>query len=214
MNESHDVVDLYLDVAGIVVDTLASTEVRDAWNSPSVLKAQTVGSLAGHLARGGVWLVGQYLDDGVPSGPVSIDSAAEYFATFAADATPAAEKAIRDRGAEAAATGHARVVEDAGQRLASLDPLLRATPVDQRITVIGGQVMHLGNYLDTRLVEQVVHLDDLARSLGRDSFPLPTRATARVLTIGFEVAQIRAGDTAVLRALYRDGFAADTFPIF
>ena len=33
--------------------------------------------------------------------------------------------------------------------------------------------MRLDDYLVTRLVEQVVHLDDLARSLGVESWPVP-----------------------------------------
>ena len=74
--------------------------------------------------------------------------------------------------------------------------------------------MRLGDYLETRLVEQVVHLDDLACSLDRDPYPVPEAAMSLVLSIGTDVARRRSGDAAVLRAFYRHGFANDVFPIF
>ena len=213
MDSSRNVIDLYLEGARVVVDTIADPEVAEAWNRSSVLEEQTVGSLVGHLARGGVWLVAHYLDRGVPSGPVVVDSAPAYFAKYAAVTNAAMEQAIRDRGTTVAAPGHAAVVQMARSRLAILEPRLRGLSADQRLSAVSGWVMHLGDYLVTRIVEQVVHLDDLARSLGRDHNPVPEDALALAVSVGLEVARIRSGEVAVLRAVYRDGFAAGTFPV-
>ena len=72
---SDNVFELYLTVADVVVEAVAAPEVGAAWDKPSVLEDQTIGGLAGHLARGGVWLVGEYLDAGVPNGPITRESA-------------------------------------------------------------------------------------------------------------------------------------------
>ncbi len=79
--------------------------------------------------------------------------------------------------------------------------------------VFAGLVLPLGEYLATRLVEQTVHLDDLARSVGREPWPLPDAATELVCAVGLEVAQRRFGGTALLRALYRQGFAEAVLPV-
>ncbi len=63
--------------------------------------------------------------------------------------------------------------------------------------------MPLGPYLDTRLVEQVVHLDDLARSIGAEPFPVAPAARQRVLHIGTDIGILRRGATAMVRCLYR-----------
>jgi hypothetical protein len=89
-------------------------------------------------------------------------------------------------------------------RLDALTPRLRAEPADRVVGVAGGVcTMALDEYLRTRLVEQVVHLDDLARSVDREPWPLRSEAVALVLQIGVDVGRHRRGDAAMLRALYR-----------
>jgi hypothetical protein len=61
----------------------------------------------------------------------------------------------------------------------------------------------LDDYLLTRLVEQVVHLDDLARSLGVEPWPNAPEAQALVISCGAEIGRRRFGDAAMIRALYR-----------
>ena len=73
----------FLDGAQVVVDAIASPAVAAAWDVPSVLAEQTVGGLAGHLARGAVWVVGDYLDQPEPAAAM-FDSAEDYFAAFTA----------------------------------------------------------------------------------------------------------------------------------
>ena len=78
--------------------------------------------------------------------------------------------------------------------------------------MFSGLVIRLDHYLVTRIVEQVVHLDDLARSVGRDSWPTP-EADALVVAIGAEIGLRRRGSTAMIRALYRQGFTEGTIPV-
>lgn len=197
---------LFLDGAGVVCDALGHPSVPEAWNEPSVLEEQTVGSLCGHLARGGVWVVADYLDADLPAPATAIDfeTAADYYSAVGPDLDEAAHRAIRARGAAVAADGPEAVVHRLTEAIAGLQSRLDAEPDDRTLAVYGGRVMRLDDYLWTRLVEQVVHLDDLARSIDVDPWPLPADAAQLVIAIGAETGRRRHGDAAMIRALYRD----------
>ena len=68
-------------------------------------------------------------------------------------------------------------------------------------------------YLLTRIVEQVVHLDDLARIVDRDPFPVEQEAVALVAHTAIDLALRQHAGHRVVRALYRRGFADLTFPV-
>jgi hypothetical protein len=206
-------IDLFLGGAQTVVDALSDSRVGQAWDQPSVLEEQSVGGLAGHLARG-VWVVGEYVHAGTPTAPVDFSSAAEYFVFFAETAQAEDHRAIRRRGAAVAAKGWHGVGEELASRLEVMSGALTSLPPDRLVTVIGGKVMALGDYLLTRVVEQAVHLDDLARSIGAASWTLPDGHEAAALCIGLETARLRRGTGALLRAMYRRGFADGALPAF
>jgi hypothetical protein len=210
---AHDeVVRLFLAGADVIGRAVAEQRVGDAWDRPSVLEEQTVGSLAGHLARGS-WIVATYLEGDAQDGPADFDSAAQYFATFADTAGPELHRAIRERGAAVAARGQAALLEDLRQHLAALTGQLEKLPADHLMAVLDGKVIRLGDYLVTRIVEQAVHLDDLARSVGADSWELPARHAAIALAVGVDIGRLRCGASAVLRAVYRQGFAPAAMPV-
>jgi len=211
--ESVEVASLFLAGARVVATAIADPSVAGAWDQPSVLEEQLVSGLAGHLARGGVWAVADYLDGGTPAGPVNFQSAGHYFARMVSAASADSNRAIRERGAAVASVGQEELVRTLNERLDALEPRLLALEPDQLITVIGGTVMRLGDYLTTRIVEQTVHLDDLARSVGRDPWPLPSGAEGLTIAVGVEIARRRSGATAVVRALYRQGFADASLPV-
>jgi len=110
-------VSLFLGGAHTVLDALSDSRVGQAWDQPSVLEAQSVGGLAGHLARGGVWVVGEYVEAGTPMGPADFSSAAEYFVFFAESARADDHHAIRERGVAVAAKGWHGVAEELASRL-------------------------------------------------------------------------------------------------
>ena len=213
MTKARDTAELFLEGAEVVVAAISDPAVAAAWDRPSVLEEQAVSGLAGHLAHGAVWVVADYLDAGPPGGPVDCTSALEYFVTLLGQASPADHEAVRRRGADVA-VGHDALVRALAARLAALGPRLRALDAGHPIAVAGGNVMRLDHYLTTRIVEQVVHLDDLARSVDRDPWPVPPAAADLVISIGLDIARRRSGDSTVIRALYRRGFAAYTLPVF
>lgn len=206
-----DVVALFLAGAGVIGEAVADERVGAAWESPSVLEEQTVGGLAAHLARGS-WIVSEYLHGDPPGAPADFDSAARYFAVFAEGADPEMHRGIRQRGADLAAGGQAAVVRALQEHLAVLAVELQEVPADHLVAVMGGKVIRLGDYLVTRIVEQAVHLDDLARSVDADPWALPEAHLALALSVGVDVARLRKGTPALLRALYRRGFADSVLP--
>ncbi|HET9443716.1 MAG TPA: maleylpyruvate isomerase N-terminal domain-containing protein [Acidimicrobiales bacterium] len=187
--------------------------VEAAWERPSVLEDQPVSGLVGHLARGAVWAVGDYLDAGEPAGPVTFASAGEYFATVAGRATQDDHRLVRERGAAVASVGREALLATLEARLAALGPRLAGLPGDRLVTVIGGTVMRLDDYLATRIVEQVVHLDDLTRSVGVEAWPLPEESRRLAVEVGVDIARRRHGDGPLIRALYRRGFADGALPV-
>ncbi len=193
--------DHFLRGADAVRSALAVPGVAEAWDAPSVLADQTVGGLAGHLARGAVWVVGDYLDQPAPA-EATIPDAATYFAA-AATIDAAGHRAIRERGAAVAAAGPDQVRADLDQRLDALHQRLVAEPAERLVPVFGG-TMRLDDYLVTRVVEQVVHLDDLARSLGHDRPDVPVDLAALVAGVGTAIGIARHGAMPVVRLLFRD----------
>ncbi len=202
-----DVRALFVESARVVGDALADESVGRMWDKPSVLEEQTIGGLAGHIGRGGVWVVGDYLD-APPSGAPRVDTAVDYYARVDSMLTPDDHRAIRARGAQVAGDGQAAVCALLQSRLAALVERLPSEPADRVVPVAGGSLtIGFDEYLKTRIVEQVVHLDDLARSVGRDPWPVPPVAQDLVIRIGIDIATLRSGPTEVLRCLYRSRLA-------
>jgi hypothetical protein len=197
-------VEIFLAGARAVLGAVGDPAVATAWDAPSVLEGQTVGGLVGHLARGSVWVVGDYLDGEEPAGPATVHSAAAYYAGGVARLTEADHAGIRERGARVGAMGHAALVRTLNERLRQLEQLLTAVDPARRVSVFAGRVMRLDHYLDTRVVEQVVHLEDLAESLNVSNWSLPVECVSRALEVGVELGRLRFGDRAMVRALFRE----------
>lgn len=213
--------------ARAVAEAVCSPLLATHWDRPSVLSEQSVGVLASHVARGGIWVAADYLGAEPSSMSAAaatlsptLDSAAHYFAHLATALTDEDHRAIRARSARGAKGGHEGLRAVVGERLEATIELVTATDPDRSIAVFGGIVMRLGDYLGTRIVEQVVHLDDLARSISSDDAPdshpwwsTPEDCIHEAARIGHEIALLRHGSTAVMRALFRSGFATEIMPV-
>ncbi len=136
---------------------------------------------------------------------VDYETAAEYFAGIIDGLTDADHAAVRARGATIAARGHVDVSGELDRRVVTLAHSLEDEPEDRLVAVIAGRVMRLDDYLFTRILEQTVHLDDLARSIDAEPWDYPPDTAALVIALGAEIGRLRFGDQAMLRTLYRDG---------
>jgi len=197
-----DALPAFLDAAATAVRLLERPELAGHWAGASVLPEFSVAGLAGHLLRG-MSTVERYLGEPEP-GEAGI-SAASYFDTVirSADIGDPANRAIRARGEEAAAGGPAVLASEARATLERLTSRLAGERPGRPVRVAGGLVMTLDEYLRTRVVELVVHADDLAASVGVEPVPPQPATTAVAIDVLVGVARIRHGDMAVLRALAR-----------
>ena len=160
--------------------------------------------LAGHLVRA-TGSVEAYLDRPAPPvGTVPI-SAAEYYAAAVdtLDLQSDLHVAVRAKGEAEAAEGYDALLERLGGLIGRLEERLGAEPRERLVRVFKDLVLTLDDYLVTRLIEQLVHADDLAVSVGVESPAPPAGAMDVTLGALLDIARWRHGDLAVLRAFAR-----------
>jgi hypothetical protein len=163
-----------------------------------------VGALAGHLARA-VLTVNRYLDRPAPAG-ATLD-AANYFVRVLGAHDPVTSDlhlAVRDRAADEAGDGPDALVARLRDARLEAEVRLAATDGYTSIAVLDDTVMSVEAYLETRLVELVVHLDDLAVSVGLDiADDIAPQAYKTVASVLAQVAAARVGGLATMRSLAR-----------
>lgn len=192
----------FIECGRLSASLLKLDAVGRRWDEPSALEHFSVRGLAGHLVRA-TGSVGAYLDRPEPSGPPI--SAAEYYAAAvdSADLQSDLHVAVRAKGEAEAAEGHAALVAKLDAMIDGLQERLEAESPTRRVEVFKGLVLTLDDYLVTRLIEQLVHSDDLAVSLGVEAPELPAAAVDLAVACLVGVARVRHGDLAVLRGLTR-----------
>lgn len=201
-----DLVDTFLTTARIAVGFVASPAVRATWHEPSALPEYNVGALAAHLGRALVSVDAYRSAPPPPDGAEPID-AATYFVMALGDHDPVTSRihqGVRRRAADAAAGGPEHLAEDLSAVYERLEVGLDPT---QRVGVFGDLVMELGEYLETRIVELVVHMSDLARSVGAVEPALPEHAWRIAAGVLTSVVLQRSDSRAVTLGLAR----ADSF---
>ncbi|MFN2587990.1 MAG: maleylpyruvate isomerase N-terminal domain-containing protein [Actinomycetota bacterium] len=192
----------FLDAGRVAAELIARPEVGAGWDGPSALPELTVRGLTGHLLRATV-SVEAYLNRDEPDGQ-PIGAAAYYLqAVDEPDIHSPLHRAIRQRGEEQAAPGYESVRDEAFGMLDRLETRLDAEPAGRKVRVYKDFVLLLDDYLVTRVIELVVHVDDLAASVGAAAPPLPRDATRIAIDALVEMARLKHGDLAVLRALTR-----------
>ncbi|GLZ75622.1 hypothetical protein Afil01_04290 [Actinorhabdospora filicis] len=165
-------------------DLIASAPVAAAWDAPAALPELTVGALAGHLGRQ-ILNLGRFLDV-----PLSPDTPRMDLATWFRDGAggksdqpldSATHRAIRARAAEHAANGPAALAAEVSEALIALDRHVPAEDPARWVDIFGNHAVTLDTLLTTRLVELVVHSDDLAVSVAAPTPTFPPEAMDRVL---------------------------------
>lgn len=200
---------VFLDTARTI--PLVVDAVADRWASPSALAGWTVGGLTGHLTRA-VTTVGTYLEAGPPGGGTVIDPAG-YFLTAGLDDEGVAADVLA-RGEAVGADGPAALAARVSEVVEELREQFDDVPEGRLVSVFGGSVLTLDDYLVTRLVELVVHHDDLVASVDVELPGLPRTAVDAALDALVAMARRRHGDAAVLRSLTRRERAPGTIAVF
>lgn len=185
--------------ASLAVALIDDPAVAQRWAEPSALTGYSVGGLAGHLARA-VETVARYLD-APPPVDVELVDAAGYAVAVLGDHDPLTSDfhaAVRARGEQGAVDGPVNLAASTRQTIEAL--AARPFDLDRRITVLDGVAIALGDYLDTRLVEIVIHSDDLAVSVGLPTPDFDVETWATVEQVLAETARRRHGPRAVALA--------------
>ncbi|MFC8523956.1 maleylpyruvate isomerase N-terminal domain-containing protein [Pseudarthrobacter sp. NPDC057230] len=199
------VLNTFLAVAEQVEEALNSKALEEGWKNPSALEGYTVAGLAGHLARG-LLTVESYI--GASTDDTShLTDAAGYIVTVLGTHDPVDSdfhRTVRARSLDAASSGPTALAREYKEVRQRLSERLPNDPADKTIQVLQGVVLTVEEYLRTRLVEFVVHLDDLSVSVGQDfTENLPQEAYKEVAAVLAQVAVLRSGGLKVIRGLAR-----------
>jgi hypothetical protein len=206
------VTEAYLSAAATVSTLLRSPALPPVWTAPSALEELRISGLAGHLARG-VFTLEKYLDADRPAADARAIDAATYLMQIS-DLTPDDNLQVRERGEAEAAAGPRDLIDRYDAALARLSARLPALPETHLVPMVGGNVLPLGECLITRLVELLVHSDDLAVSLGIPAPEFDEEPADLVVSVLARFARRRHGTAPVLRALARQERAFGSIAAF
>jgi Mycothiol maleylpyruvate isomerase N-terminal domain len=194
--------DAYLTAAAVADQLLRRPEVSYRWAEPSALPKMTVGALACHLGRQSV-RAAELLPVATHVPPLASADAHYERAAWVRSTSP--DDPVNDRSdddAEAAlgpAALHARVAS----ALDTLRRILAAGAQDVVLIPWQGWSLHRDDFLLTRLLETVVHSDDLAVSVGVSTPEFPEDGFAPVRDLLVRLAVTRHGQSAVVGTLSR-----------
>jgi Mycothiol maleylpyruvate isomerase N-terminal domain len=205
----------FLASARTAAELLTSDEVRERWDDESSCAGMTVGGLAFHLAAQAGNTV--RLLSAAPSGeaPIPVE---EHYRRAAWVNTGLDEEVnvdIRTSANDEAAGGFEELRAKVSADLDALPGVLSSRSADDPVLIPWqGWALTAHDFLVTRLMEMLVHSDDLAASLDVPTPQFPDEAVRLVLGLLTAVAVERHGQTALVRALSRPQRAPDSVSAF
>jgi hypothetical protein len=223
------IAETYLDAARTAADLIASPLITARWDEPSALAEFAVSGLAGHLARQVIMVPG-LLQRESPEEAISIFEHYARVPWLGAALDDEANVAVRRTSDAEAADGPAALAQRTAETIDTLAAVLSGPGLSGPglpNTVLSGPglpgtgpaklvylpwtgwALTLEDFLTTRLLEIVVHVDDLAVSVGSHA-SASEQAQDIILVLLTRLAARRHGGTAVLRALTRQERAPET----
>jgi hypothetical protein len=208
------IAETYLDAARTAADLIASPLITARWDEPSALAEFAVSGLAGHLARQVIMVPG-LLQRESPEEAISIFEHYARVPWLGAALDDEANVAVRRTSDAEAADGPAALAQRTAETIDTLAAVLSGPglpgtgPAKLVYLPWTGWALTLEDFLTTRLLEIVVHVDDLAVSVGSHA-SASEQAQDIILVLLTRLAARRHGGTAVLRALTRQERAPET----
>jgi len=197
----------------LLVDLVADPAVAARWDQESACAGMSVGALAAHLT-----VQPRRVVELLPTGPTHLEpiSLEQHY-----DAVPwlqqgldgPANVGVVERSQEEADAGPASVVAAARDVQARLDEALTLRPTAVLLPW-QGTALATDDFLVTRLMEIVVHSDDLAASVDLPTPRFTASTLDPVLALLTRLALLRHGQDAVVRALSRPQRAPGTITAF
>jgi hypothetical protein len=204
MEERADRLDTaFLTAAAIAHDLVGRGEVAAGWPRPSVLPKMSVGALACHLGRQPV-RAAELL--AVRTDVEPLESAQAHYARAAWVRSSSPDDPANDRSSDDAAAelGAAALEVQVAEAIAAVRGLLTAgTAQDIVLVPWQGWSLRRPDFLLTRMLEIIVHCDDLALSVGIATPSFPDDVFTPVQDLLVRLAVARHGQSAVISTLTR-----------
>lgn len=194
--------------AGLVAELVVRPEVVASWDRESACAGMSVGGLAWHLADQTGHVVRLLGDAPVEDTPIALVEHYRRAAWVRSGLDGEFNVGIREGADEAATAGPDALAARVRRDLAALESALAPTLDEERRpdTVHipwQGWSLTTRDFLATRLMEMVVHADDLAVSVEIPGPEFPAPVVEAVLGLLAAVAVDTHGQAAVVRALSR-----------
>ena len=188
-----------------VADLVGRREVADAWTQESSCAGMSVGGLTRHLGDQATNIVRLLRPDN--QGPPDVETIAvlEHYARAAwlrEDLEGETNRGIRESADRQASTGHEVAVTTLAAARADLETVLADAPPTTYIPW-QGWALATDDFLVTRLMEMVVHADDLAVSVDVEPPRFEGGVLDPVLRLLTGIAVRRHGQDALVRTLSR-----------
>jgi Mycothiol maleylpyruvate isomerase N-terminal domain len=189
--------------AAVALDIIQRGEVRGRWLMPSALPKMSIGALACHLGRQ-VVRAAELLPMATDVPPLASVDAHYHRAAWVMSTSPDDPSNDRSTDDADAALGAAALADRSAEALATVRRLLAAgTARDVVLIPWQGWSLRRDDFLLTRMLEIVVHADDLALSVGVSTPEFPVEVFAPVRDLLVRLAVKRHGQSAVIGALTR-----------
>lgn len=200
--------DTFVTSARTAAELLTSERVRDRWAVESACAGMTVGGLAFHLAGqpgNAVRLMSAAPADAAGVGaPIPIEEHYRRAAWANTGLDDEVNVDIRTSADDEAAGGFDGLRAMVTADVEALPGALAARSADDPVLIPWqGWTLTAHDFLVTRLMEMLVHSDDLAASVDLPTPQFPDEAVRAVLGLLTAVAVERHGQTALVRALSR-----------
>jgi hypothetical protein len=189
--------------AAVALEEIQRDEVRDQWLLPSALPKMSIGALACHLGRQ-VIRAAELLPVATDIPPLDCVDTHYHQAAWVMSTSP--DDPPNDRSTEEAeaAYGAAVLADRCSEALQAVRRLLAdGTARDVVAIPWQGWSLRRDDFLLTRMLEIVVHADDLALSIGVRTPEFPAEVFAPVRDLLVRLAVRRHGQSAVISALAR-----------
>jgi hypothetical protein len=199
-----DRLDAAFPLAGAVaLDLIRRDEVREQWLMPSALPKMSIGALACHLGRQAV-RAAELLPMATDVPPLECVDAHYHRAVWVMSTSPDDPSNDRSTDDAEAALGAAVLAGRSAEALEVARRLLAAGTARDVVPIPWqGWSLRRDDFLLTRMLEIVVHTDDLALSVGVRTPEFPAEVFAPVRDLLVRLAVNRHGQSAVISALTR-----------
>lgn len=210
---SSDIRSLVVGTVETAADVIGDAAVANRWDKPSALEGMTVGALCAHLVRAAGATIA-YLDR-TPTDRQPDDELLTPVTYFRAAVEAPIHDQIKDVSADEAAIGQQAMAAKCRRLAADLASRFADEPEDRLLMALGGRMLTLDDFCRTRLIEVLLHIDDLVASTGVARPTLDLRGPLEVIEICVGIGIDRHGVWGMLEALARaERSEHNVFPIF